>query len=352
MKLLLFVNDLDGRLREAIIKSSIEVVGLSRTEGDRLMASVDASTTGSVPLRAVSRPDTDYLYDLVRTWKGRIPANPVYAPTAGQLARVETSFHNPTGREVYENRYDVHPWTAYQVGTNRLSTAGAHRTDYVSTDSTFSWTEEGQLQSLSYSASGSVTYPAGSTTDVEWFGPVVRPRINGSVQLPARTGDEVDVIIPSWGDSGGGHANYVAFGSSGTTQETSLYRGDTLLAEGGAGVSATVPAKKGTYRLVHTATRTATAAFPTRPPRAPSGRSPPRRPGTRTTASNSRSSRWTTRCRRPPTARQPPTPPCSSLRCTCRAAPTRRSTPAGWNCPTTTAPPGRRHASAAGATAR
>ncbi|MEV7983043.1 S8 family serine peptidase [Streptomyces sp. NPDC086519] len=262
VKLLLFVNDLDGRLREPIIKSSIEVVGLSRTEGDKLMASVDASPTGSVPLRAVSRPDTDYLYDLVRTWQGRIPANPVYAPTTGQLARVETSFHNPTGREVYENRYDVHPWTAYQVGTNRLSTAGAHRTDYVSADSAFSWTEEGELQSLSYSASGSVTYRAGRTTDVEWFGPVVRPRINDSVQPPVRTGDEVDVVIPSWGDSGGSHANYVAFGSSGTTQETSLYRGDTLLAEGGAGVSATVPARKGTYRLVHTATRTASAAFP------------------------------------------------------------------------------------------
>lgn len=262
VKLLLFVNDLDGRLREAIIKSSIEVVGLSRTEGDKLIASVDASTTGSVPVRAVSRPDTDYLYDLVRTWKGRIPANPVYAPTTGQLARVETAFRNPTGREVYENRYDVHPWTTYQVGTNRLSTAGAHRTDYVSTDSTFSWTEEGELQSLSYSASGPVTYPAGSTTDVEWFGPVVRPRINGSVQPPVRTGDHLDVIIPSWGDSGGGHANYAAFGSSGTTQETSLYRGDALVAEGGAGVSATVPAKKGTYRLLHTATRTATAAFP------------------------------------------------------------------------------------------
>ncbi|WP_461069076.1 S8 family serine peptidase [Streptomyces pseudoechinosporeus] len=262
VKLLLFVNDLDGRLREPIIKSSIEVVGLSRTNGDKLMASVDASTTGSVRLRAVSRPDTDYLYDLVHTWKGHIPANPVYAPTTGQLARVETTFHNPTGREVYENRYDIHPWTTYQVATNRLSTAGAHRTDYVSTDNTFSWTEEGELQSLSYSASGAVTYPAGRTTDVEWFGPVVRPRINDSIQLPVRTGDAVDVIIPSWGDSGGGHANYAAFGSSDTTQETSLYRGDTLLAEGGTGVSATVPAAKGTYRLVHTATRTATAAFP------------------------------------------------------------------------------------------
>ncbi|MER5194072.1 S8 family serine peptidase [Streptomyces sp. NPDC002884] len=262
VKLLLFVNDLDGRLREAIIRSSIEVVGLSRTTGEKLLASVDASASGSVPVRAVSRPDTDYLYDLVHTWKNRIPANPVYAPTTGQLARVETSFHNPTGREVYENRYDVHPWTTYQVGTNRLSTAGAHRTDWVSADRTFSWREEGELQGLSYSASGPVTYRAGSATDVDWFGPVVRPRINAGVQPPVRTGDQLDVVIPSWSDSGGDHVNYAPFGSTDTTQETSLYRGDTLVAEGGAGVSASVPAKKATYRLVHRATRTATAAFP------------------------------------------------------------------------------------------
>ncbi|MFF3501856.1 S8 family serine peptidase [Streptomyces sp. NPDC003247] len=262
VKLLLFVNDLDGRLREAIIKSSIEVVGLSRTEGEKLLARVDASATGSVPLRAVSRPDTDYLYDLVRTWKDRIPAHLVYAPGTRQLARVETSFSNPTGREVYENRYDVHPWTAYRVGTNRLSTAGAHRTDYVSTDNSFTWTEEGELQSLSYSASGAVRYPAGRTTDVEWFGPVVRPRVNGGVAAPVRTGDEIDVTLPSWGDSGGDHVNYAAFGSTSTTQKTSLYRDGSLVAEGGAGVTAAVPAEKGAYRLVHEATRTATAAFP------------------------------------------------------------------------------------------
>ncbi|MFJ8791601.1 S8 family serine peptidase [Streptomyces sp. NPDC102462] len=262
VKLLLFVNDADGRLRQPIIRSTIEVVGLSRTEGDTLMARVDAAATGSVPLRALSRPDTDYLYDLVRTWKDRIPADLVYAPRAAQLARVETSFRNPAGREVYENRYDVHPWTAYRVGTNRLSTAGAHRTDYVTTDRSFSWVEEGELQLLSYSASGPVRYPAGRTTDVEWFGPVVRPRLHSGVAAPVRTGDEIEVTLPSWGDSGGDHVNWIPFGSADTTQRTRLYRDGTLVGEGGAGLSAAVPARKAGYRLVHEATRTATAAFP------------------------------------------------------------------------------------------
>ncbi|WP_406468215.1 S8 family serine peptidase [Streptomyces sp. NBC_01594] len=262
VRLLLFVHELDGRLREPIIRSTIEVAGLSRTEGEKLISRVDASTSGSVPLRAVSRPDTDYLYDLVRTWKGRIPADLTYAPKDGQLARVETDYRNPGGREVYENRYDIHPWTTYNLATNRLSTAGTHRTDYVSTDSTFFWSEEADLYPVVFSASGPVRYRAGSTTDANWFGTVARPRINGSVQPPTRTGDRIDVIVPAWGDSGGSHANYAAFGSGTATEKTELYRSGTLLADGSSDVTATVPGKKGTYRLVHSATREATAEFP------------------------------------------------------------------------------------------
>ncbi|MER5755368.1 S8 family serine peptidase [Streptomyces sp. NPDC002088] len=262
VKLLLFVNDLDGRLREAIIKSTIEVVGLSRTEGEKLISRVDASSSGSVPLTAASRPDTDYLYDMVHTWKGRIPADLTYAPEERQLARVEENFTNPGGREVYEYRYDVHPWTAYNVEIGRLSTAGTHRTDYVSTDNSFSWSEETLLFPLAYSTSGPVRYPAGRTTDVNWFGPVIRPRLNNSVQAPERTGDRIEVSIPAWGDSGGNHANSAPFGSAHSTGKTELYRDGTLLATGSSYLSAAVPAAKGSYRLVFSASRDATAEFP------------------------------------------------------------------------------------------
>uniref|UniRef100_UPI002F91577A S8 family serine peptidase n=1 Tax=Streptomyces anthocyanicus TaxID=68174 RepID=UPI002F91577A len=262
VKLLLFVHDLDGRLREAVVRSDVEVVGLSRTEGEKLIARVDASPSGSVPLDVVSHPDTDYLYDLVRTYEGRIPTDLTYAPKDRQLARVETHYRNPAGREVHENRYDIHPWTTYNVSTTRLSTAGARRTDYVSTDSTFTWSEEALLYPVVFSASDPVRYPAGRTTDVHWFGTVTRPRVNGTVQRPTRTGDRIDVVVPAWGDSGGDHANYAAFGSTAATEKTELYRGDTLLADGPNGVGATVPGARGTYRLVHTATREATAEFP------------------------------------------------------------------------------------------
>ncbi|WP_327239537.1 hypothetical protein OG243_11535 [Streptomyces sp. NBC_01318] len=122
--------------------------------------------------------------------------------------------------------------------------------------------EEADLYPVVFSASGPVRYRAGSTTDANWFGTVARPRINGSVQPPTRTGDRIDVIVPAWGDSGGSHANYAAFGSGTATEKTELYRSGTLLADGSSDVTATVPGKKGTYRLVHSATREATAEFP------------------------------------------------------------------------------------------
>ncbi|MGW5564735.1 S8 family serine peptidase [Streptomyces tendae] len=262
VKLLLFVHDLDGRLRQPVLRSTIAVAGLSRTEGEKLIARVDAAGPGGVPLRAVSRPDTDYLYDLVRTWKGRIPADLRYAPREGQLARVETSYRNPEGREVYEARYDTHPWTAYNLAGPRLSTAGAHRTDFVTTDRSFTWSEEAMLYPVVFSTSGPVRYPAGRTTKTPWFGTVARPRINGGVQQPTRTADRIDVTIPSWGDSGGDHANYAAFGSTDTTDRTELYRDGTLVATGSSGLTASVPAARGAYRLTHTAGRDATAEFP------------------------------------------------------------------------------------------
>ncbi len=262
VKLLLFVHDLDGRLRMPVIRSTIAVAGLSRTEGEKLIARAEAAGPGGVPLRAVSHPDTDYLYDLVRTWKGRIPSDLRYAPRPEQLARVETSFRNPEGREVYEARYDTHPWTQYNVAGPRLSTAGAHRTDYVSADRSFTWSEEAMLYPVVFSTSGPVRYPAGRTTDAAWFGTVARPRINEGVQQPTRTADRIDVTIPSWGDSGGGHANYAAFGSTEITDRTELYRNGTLLATGSSGLTAAVPAARGAYRLTQTATRDATAEFP------------------------------------------------------------------------------------------
>ncbi|MFB7292721.1 hypothetical protein [Actinacidiphila glaucinigra] len=103
----------------------------------------------------------------------------------------------------------------------------------------------------------------GRTTEVTWFGTVFRPRFNDHAFVPpTRTGNVIELAVPAWGDSGGNHATYDSF-RSGTVKETAeLYRGGTLLASGWGYVQAEVPSLKGTYRLVHTGSREATAEFP------------------------------------------------------------------------------------------
>ncbi|WP_238697801.1 hypothetical protein, partial [Streptomyces sp. E5N91] len=42
----------------------------------------------------------------------------------------------------------------YSVASPRLSTAGTHRTDYVTSDRTFTWSEEAMLYPVVFSTSG------------------------------------------------------------------------------------------------------------------------------------------------------------------------------------------------------
>jgi hypothetical protein len=115
--------------------------------------------------------------------------------------------------------------------------------------------EEASAGNQSFQYSGLLGYPAGRTTDVQWFGPLERPRINNSQPLPQRTGDTVDITVPGWGESGQDHAGTVGFGT--TSQENRLYRGNTLVTSApGSYLSADLPSKKSAYRLVTTTERT------------------------------------------------------------------------------------------------
>ncbi|MDX3849185.1 S8 family serine peptidase [Streptomyces sp. AK02-01A] len=251
--LLVMVNDLNGRLYEPLRRTPITVVGLTRTEGEKLIARIEASRTGSVPARLVTHAKSEYLYDLVHSWQGKIPQDLAYAPKEKQLARVDVGFRNDPALEVDEFRYDIQPYLGVKIGGPRLLLAGGQRTDWVTADRNVAWMEEASAGIQSFQFSDLVGYPAGKTTDVQWFGPVERPRINRSQPVPQRTGDSVMVTVPGFGDSG--HAGTVGPGT--TSQETELYRGDTLVAgTPGYVLAADVPAGKGDYRLVTTTERT------------------------------------------------------------------------------------------------
>ncbi|MGW1030195.1 S8 family serine peptidase [Streptomyces sp. NPDC002577] len=266
VKLLLLVNDRYGRLREPIGRTSLTVAGLSRTEGEKLITRIQGSEVGSVAMKAVSHPVTTYLYDLVHSWRDRIPADQTYAPKAGQLARVEVDFRNDPTHEVQEYRYDVHSYLPYRYGVTAVSNTGTHRTDYVTSDTSFQWMEEVYEVSKvpeTWQNSDRLMYPAGRTTEVMWFGPIQRPRVNGSIELPHRTGDKLVAYVPGWGDSGENHVGTFGYGPN--SQTTELYRGGDLLATTGGGwIEADLPPAKSAYRLVTSTARTGTYPYSTR----------------------------------------------------------------------------------------
>ncbi|MDX3234489.1 S8 family serine peptidase [Streptomyces sp. ME03-5709C] len=253
--LLVVVNDLDGRLREPVRRTDLVIAGISRTEGETLIGRIRDSRTGSVPMRVAGHAETDYLYDLVHTWHHTIPQKQTYAPAEHRLARVDVTFRNPAGSEVDEFRYDIQPYLGVKVGGTRLSTAGAERTDWVTPSTEAAWMEEAANGIRSIQSSGLVGYPAGRTTDVQWFGPIEHPRLNESQGLPRRTGDVLDVSLPAWGDGGRDHAGVIGPGT--TSQVNELYRdGDLVTRTEGGWLGGDVPAASGRYRLVTSTERT------------------------------------------------------------------------------------------------
>ncbi|MEU8929758.1 S8 family serine peptidase [Streptomyces sp. NPDC048409] len=253
--LLVVVNDQDGRLREPTSRTDLVIAGVSRTEGETLIGRIQASRTGSVPLRTVGRSTTGYLYDLVRSWHGGIPRTRRYAPAESRLARVDVDFRGDPGTEVDEFRFDMQPYLGVKTGYARPVPVGAERTDWVTPAGEAAWTEEAARGVSSLQYSGLVAYPAGRTTGVQWFGPVEHPRLNESQRLPERTADAFDVLVPAWGDGGRDHAGVVGPGT--TSQTNELYRDGRLVARadgGGLRVDG-MPAAAARYRLVTTTAR-------------------------------------------------------------------------------------------------
>ncbi|MDX3072856.1 S8 family serine peptidase [Streptomyces sp. MI02-7b] len=253
--LLVVVNDLGGRLREPVRRTDLVIAGISHTEGETLIGRIQDSRSGSVPMRVAGHAETDYLYDLVHTWHGGIPATQRYAPAEHRLARVDVGFRAEPGTEVDEFRYDIQPYLGMKVGGQRLSTAGAERTDWVTPAGEATWMEEASNGIRSIQFSGQVGYPAGRTTDVQWFGPVEHPRINESQQLPQRSGDWLEVTVPGWGDGGPGHVGVVGPGT--TSEVNALYRDGTLVTRtDGPWLGTDVPGGSARYRLVTSTERT------------------------------------------------------------------------------------------------
>ncbi|MGJ6965819.1 S8 family serine peptidase [Streptosporangium sp. G11] len=250
-KLLLIVNDEEGRLREAIRRTPLTVASLTRDEGEQLISRLGKE---AVRLRTVSHPTTTYLYDLVRRWEQSVPGDLTYRPAHRDLARVDVDFRNNPAAEVAEYRFDVVPGLNTKVGYTLLSRSKRERTDWVTPGDSVRWTTEAEIPRETMQFSGERSYRAGSTTAEQWFGPIQRPRVNGSVSLPVREGNTLRVQVPGWGDSGADHVGLFAPGQ--IDQTTALYQGETLVGQtGGYVLDTEVGQARLPYRLVTTTER-------------------------------------------------------------------------------------------------
>lgn len=250
--LLIVVNDEDGRLHQPVHATDLVIAGISLTEGEALISRIRSSRTESVPVRAVGHAQSSYLYDLVHAWHGMIPRSQRYAPGASELSRVDVTFHQTPGSDVEEFRQDLQPYLDMAIGVRESITSGTERTDWVTPAGEATWTEEALGKSARYyglQLSGAVSYTAGRTTDVEWFGPIWHPRMNVRLDLPVRRGGSIEVTVPAWGDGGPDHSSTTGPGSS--SQVNRLYDGAKLLASADGGlVTADVHDGLGHYRLV------------------------------------------------------------------------------------------------------
>jgi subtilisin family serine protease len=234
-RLLLVVNDGMGRLRPWPVglqsfgtTPPLPVATLTQDEGEQLIARIQH---GRTPLTLVSSRTTDYLYDLVHTYSGAVPADPVYRPSKDDLARVDVSFRNYRQDRTVEYRSDV-IFLGIELGYSYLheTPAQGERTDWVSAGKDIRWIERNQIPGEIQEAGPTVSYEAGTTSHLDWFGPIERPRLDNERGTQQRFEDEMSVAVPGWGDSGGAHVGGTVDNPL-VSNIVSLYQGDSLLAQ-------------------------------------------------------------------------------------------------------------------------
>ncbi|MDF6042667.1 S8 family serine peptidase [Streptomyces sp. JH14] len=228
-QVLLVVNDGIGRMQpwdettwSPESPAPLTVATLNADQGADLIAAIQR---GEDKLKVTSHPTTDYLYDVVHHWSGAVPADPTWRVEQRDLGRVNVSFRNYRPGKAMEFRTDV--WRGWAVSNPVTAPAQGERTDWVTADA--DWVEDAIIASETMQHSiDTLHYPAGKTAEVQWFGPIQRPRMGPMGYQPVRYLDGMYIPAPSWGDSGSGHVGQ-ARGNFAVKDWMSLYQGDRQL---------------------------------------------------------------------------------------------------------------------------
>ncbi|WP_225994257.1 S8 family serine peptidase [Streptomyces sp. SS1-1] len=202
----------------------LTVITVGYGEGLRLMNLADH---GPVALKVSYDAETDYLYDLVASWKKSLPKDFTYRPKTEDLSKIDVSFEHHRAGEATEFRFDLEPGrTDITLGISLPTPAQGSRTDWVTAGAGVEWRQTAAVLGDVTSYDTPTALRPGSATKERWFAPVGRPRSN-EAHHASRGSDYIITQLAGWGDSGSDHQAYLM--APGTTQTASLYQGDRLL---------------------------------------------------------------------------------------------------------------------------
>lgn len=255
VKALIVTDDTPGRLSEWWGDNDdnsdrpFVIASVNQRDAARLRRSAMVELTGTV--------DTPYVYDLTKGYDGAVPHGTlVYEPDDGQLATIETKFHGRKAASGSEFRYLLTDRFDIALGFLENTHFPAERTDHVTAGSGLYWTETAVLgPSTLEERGGPHEYRGGTHPTLDWFKPVWRPWLGTGLSWgQQRTGNQLQLNAPGWGDSGPDHTGSGdVWSDTGMTQETAVYLDGDLVDQVNPGSGAYVrdaPADEHTYRLV------------------------------------------------------------------------------------------------------
>ena len=255
-KLLIVVNDQPAELSEYVGGPDgdvpITVASVTGSEGNRL---IKEAQSGHTRLNVSGTADSPFIYDLVDPHVGAIPADLRYAPRRSALAKVDTRYASDRNADGAEFRYDMRPYTFGALGTMMRASLPQHRIEWVSATKDTTWYQQARTLDPNWEVrNDAVTLHPGQRLHHDWFSPVVRPRLGPTFWKPFRWGEDLQINIPPFADSGDNHTGAMDYGVG---THLKLYRDGALVSDVDSQSLDLwpAPAKSSTYRVVLDATR-------------------------------------------------------------------------------------------------
>jgi len=251
-KLLVVVNDGVGRLNEYYADAAIPVATVHRDLGKLLVA---LAKSGQGRLTAKQVPYATYLYDLAKVYTGQVPDTTLkYHPTSAQLAKIDARYYSTGDLEGGGMRYNMTFTPA--VGFQEREWFPNTRTEWVTPGVGY---YESHFQGIWDVRSYRNVYRAGTTTQLDWFAPVVHPSFGEAYTVRnERWQDYMTINVQAWTPSGGLLDYGGSMGWGEVPEHMWLYQGDTLIKENPYSSDVQweqVPAGGKPYRLVLDASR-------------------------------------------------------------------------------------------------